>query len=65
MKLVTLTKIKDRLLEWYSENFYQIEWFIIGFLVAAGFRHIKEGDEVMAMITFGLAGINYIFVRKG
>ena len=58
-------KIKDRLLEWYSENFYQIEWFIIGYLVADGFNLIGKGEPVMAVFVFALAAINYIFVRQG
>ena len=60
-----MTKIKTNLLEWYTENFYQIEWFIIGFLVSDGFADIAKGNPKMALLAFALAGINYIFVRRG
>jgi hypothetical protein len=64
MKLEILTKIKEAVLEWYSENFYQTQWFIIGFMVCDGFNQISKGETQWAILAFALAGINYMFVRQ-
>ena len=60
-----LTKVKDSFLAWYSENFYQAQWFIIGFMICDGFHHIAKDDTQWAMLAFALAGINYMFARQG
>ena len=45
--------------QWYLKNHTQITWFLIGFLVFAGLQDLRVGDYVGAVISFGLAYINY------
>lgn len=51
-------------MNWYSSNYSQITWFLIGFLISAGLTDLARGDTTDAVINFALAGINYLFVRK-
>jgi hypothetical protein len=45
--------------QWYLNNQQEITWFLIGFLVMAGLQDLRVGDYVGAVISFGLAYINY------
>ena len=45
--------------QWYLKNHTEITWFIIGFLVFAGFQDLSLGNYIGAVISFGLAYINY------
>jgi hypothetical protein len=49
---------------WYLRNYTEITWFIIGFLVMAGLIDIGKGDYTGAVISFGVAYINYIFSKR-
>lgn len=50
--------------QWYLRNYTEITWFIIGFLVMAGLIDIGKGNYVGAVISFGIAWINYLFVKN-
>lgn len=54
----------DKFKFWYNDNYSAITWFIIGFLIAAGLQELSVGDYTGAIISFGIAGINYLFIRK-
>jgi len=64
MKLEILTKIKESIVLWYYVNFYQISWFIIGFMACEGIMYLAKDDGVMATISFAIAAINYWFARE-
>ena len=49
---------------WYLRNYTEITWFLIGFLVMAGCSDIGQGDYTGAIISFGIAYINYLFSKK-
>ena len=49
---------------WYFSNYSQITWFLIGFLVMAGLSDLSKGDLPGAILSFGLALVNYFFVKK-
>ena len=65
MTLEILTKIKTALLDWYAENYYAINWFIIGFLVADALNLIAKQKPEESVIAFALAALTYLLVRKG
>jgi hypothetical protein len=45
--------------QWYLKNHTEITWFLIGFLVMAGLQDLSVGNYLGALISFGLAYINY------
>ena len=49
----------ERFRSWYLANQKEITWFLIGFLVFAGLQDLRVGNYVGALISFGLAYINY------
>lgn len=49
---------------WYLRNYTEITWFLIGFLVMSGLSDLGQGDYTGAVISFGVAYINYVFSRK-
>ena len=51
-------------MRWYNRNYTQITWFVIGFLISAGLTDMAQGDYTGSIISFGVAGLNYLFVRK-
>jgi hypothetical protein len=52
------------ILAWYTRNYTAITWFIIGFLVMSGLTDLGAGDYTGAIISFGAAYINYLFVKR-
>ena len=54
----------DNVRNWYVRNYSQITWFLIGFLVMAGLSDLSKGDLSGAVLSFGLALVNYFFVKK-
>ena len=54
----------DNFRNWYIRNYTEITWFLIGFLVMAGLTDLGEGNYAGAVISFGIAYVNYIFSRK-
>jgi hypothetical protein len=57
-------KMMDKIRSWYLRNYTEITWFLIGFLTLAGFQELSRGDYTSAVISFGLAWVNYIFSKK-
>jgi hypothetical protein len=49
---------------WYNRNYTEITWFLIGFLTWAGLNDLSQGDYTGAIISFGVAYINYLFVKR-
>lgn len=49
---------------WYLRNYNEITWFIIGFLVMAGLQDTSTGNYTGAIISFGLAYVNYLFAKR-
>ena len=45
--------------QWYLNNQKEITWFLIGFLTLSGLQDLGSGDYVGALVSFGLAWINY------
>jgi len=50
-----MNKIKQFFYQYRTE----ITWFLIGFLVMAGLQDLSVGNYVGALVSFGLAYINY------
>jgi hypothetical protein len=50
--------------EWYLNNATEITWFLIGWLVLAGFEAISRDQYGRALVDFGLAYVNYYFNRR-
>lgn len=46
---------------WYITNYTKINWFIIGFLIAAALEQLARGNYTGAVINIGIAYINYLF----
>lgn len=49
---------------WYLRNHTEITWFLIGFLVMAGFNDLGNDNYTGALISFALAYINYLLSRR-
>ena len=49
----------EKIRQWYMKNHTEITWFLIGVLVLAGFQDLSVGNYIGALISFGLAYINY------
>ena len=45
--------------QWYFRNNTEITWFLIGFLTMGGINALGKGNYVDALISFGIAYINY------
>jgi uncharacterized membrane protein YkgB len=54
-----MEKKMNKFRQWYLTNQTEITWFIIGFLVLAGFQDLTVGNYLGAVLSFGLAWINY------
>ena len=50
--------------EWYLRNHIQITWFLIGWLCLGGIYDFGRGEYISAIVLWGIACINYIFVKK-
>jgi hypothetical protein len=54
----------NKIVEWYHNNYNEITWFLIGFLVMAGFNELSRHDYTSAIVSFGLAGLNYFLAKR-
>lgn len=45
--------------QWYTDNYTEITWFIIGFLIAAALESFSKGNYSDALFSLVLAGANY------
>lgn len=49
--------------QWYVGNQDAITWFLIGFFIAQGLYELATRDYIWAVVSFGLAGVNYALRR--
>jgi uncharacterized protein (DUF486 family) len=49
---------------WYLRNQIQITWFLIGLLFYSGLIQFGQGDYAGMLLSWGIAVINYMFVKK-
>ncbi len=54
----------ERFRLWYLRNYTEITWFLIGFLVMAGLVQVGRGEYVEAAVSWAIAVVNYLFVRR-
>jgi len=49
---------------WYLKYQVEITWFVIGWLALGGMVNFGQGDYVSALVLWGIAFVNYVFVKK-
>jgi hypothetical protein len=49
---------------WYYRNYTEITWFLVGFLICAGLDDFAKGDYTGAVLSFGIAWVNYFFSKR-
>jgi hypothetical protein len=54
----------DKFVAWYRYNYFEITWFLIGFLVMAGLADFGKGDWVGALMYWAIAAFNYFLRNK-
>ena len=54
----------NKIIEWYRANYTEITWFLIGFLVMSGLTDLGQRDYFNAVVSFGLAGLNYFLAKR-
>lgn len=55
----------DKFTRWYSQNYTEITWFIVGFLVSDMLSQLAHGNLVGACISAVLALANYLLYSRG
>lgn len=51
-------------IRWFNQNYTQITWFLIGWLVQAAMISIHRGDYVGALFDLALAYFNYALYSR-
>ena len=54
----------ERFRNWYLDNYTEITWFLIGFLVMDALVQFGRGNWGGVIISLGLAVLNYIFAKR-
>mgnify|MGYP003345380362 CR=1 FL=1 len=54
----------DNIMRWYTRNYVQITWFIIGWLSLAFLDNFGRGDWFSCLIDAGLIWLNYHLVTR-
>lgn len=54
----------NRFRSWYLDNYVEITWFIIGFLIASALDSLGKGNWADAAFSLVLAWANYYISRK-
>lgn len=49
---------------WFIRNAVKINWFIIGFMICQGFDDLARANYAGAVISFGIAALNYFLNRN-
>lgn len=49
---------------WYLDNYTEITWFLIGFLSMDALVQFSHGNWGGALLSAGLAVVNYVFVKR-
>lgn len=55
----------DKFLSWYHSNYDYITWFIVGFLTMDCLNQITHANMLGAVISGGLAWVNYYLWKRG
>ena len=50
--------------DWYIRHQDAITWFLIGFLTADGINNLAQGKVGMALISFGIALLNFFMAKE-
>lgn len=53
-----------KFMAWYHENHFQLSWFLVGFLVSNACYELARGQYFDALISVGIAYLNYYMVRQ-
>lgn len=54
----------ERFRNWYLDNYTEITWFLIGFLVMDALVQFGRGNWSGVIISLGLAILNYMFAKR-
>lgn len=54
----------NSIMNWYTRNYEQITWFIIGWMALATIDEFSKGNLTQAGINLFLLAVNYYFVRQ-
>ena len=54
----------NKFCEWCLTNSIEITWFLIGLLVSSGIDSLMRGQYFNAVISFGIAFLNYVFNKR-
>ena len=54
----------SKIRSWYLSNYEAITWFLIGWLCFGGFIDFGQGNYTSALLLWGIAFVNYIFVKR-
>jgi predicted negative regulator of RcsB-dependent stress response len=54
----------NKIRSWYLGNYEAITWFLIGVLFMAGWQDLARGEYFSASVSFVLAALNYVFVKR-
>jgi hypothetical protein len=54
----------DQFLRWYTRNYTQIAWFIIGWMSLAAITDFSRGDWPGVALDLFLVWINYFFYKQ-
>ena len=54
----------DTIRNFYIRNQIEITWFLIGWLTISGFQDLGSGNYLGALVSFGLAYINYSLNKR-
>ena len=49
----------NRIKQFFYQYHTEIIWFLMGWLILSGFHDLSNGNYLGALISFGLAFINY------
>jgi hypothetical protein len=54
----------DKINDWCQDNYKEITWFLIGFLLCSGFNEFGRGDYGSAAFDWLVVAINYVMYRR-
>ena len=54
----------DAIKNWYTRNYTEITWFIIGWLCLSGLMALASGNLISAVVSLGLAWLNFAVSRR-
>jgi hypothetical protein len=54
----------EKFRSWYLENYTEITWFLIGFLVMDALVQLGNGNLGGALLSSSLAVVNYVLSKR-